>query len=210
MLNELPETEKNFLDQAFFHAEMCLHRNGSFTPLALLQAPDSLLVVPAMPFATEVDKDMFFATVQMVSIVNNVNMVAFVSESWALSSKDEVDMEAAMEITRNGGSIGDHPKAIEIIMATVQSRNGFVMSQRKITRKPNNWIEVEPDTEQPQFVDKDSDMTFQGRFTNLLPNEEQMASPILRQRAEMLLSLIGAIKEIIEPNLNEQPNRAVN
>jgi hypothetical protein len=123
---EIPAGVKALADQIENHIREGFGKD-QLLAMAHIQGIDGRIDIVACPFDTDGTKDMFSYLVKKRCRELAAPMVGFFSETWTFNNEDDYRDYKANE-KKYKGSFGNHPKASELIMISVETHKGSFMS----------------------------------------------------------------------------------
>jgi hypothetical protein len=206
MSNPPPPRHSELLNEAFGLAEVTLARDGAMSPFAILTPTEgevSRIYLQGI-FDSPESKGHFANVIRFAALGHRADAVLFAAESWTvdISTDDEENMALLRDIQRRGASFEEHPRAIEIVMASVESDEGTTISSRKITRPIANQVVLVPHVE-PSFSPPGGSLSLQGTLTNFVPPKDVREQDHLVKLAKVAFESSGAL--FIDPELTQRP-----
>lgn len=158
------EEHKEIFTEILGHVRKIFLQDGHVYPVAFVIKPDHREVYLIASMANEDEKDKLskFLTQQVDA---GAEAILMVSESWMVSGPNKEELQRY-------GSVSDHPRREEIIMANYSCREREMMAIAQIHREEvNPWsLSFEGETEKPGLGEWNMDFNdkgeLEGRFCN--------------------------------------------
>lgn len=190
----LTEFQTEIYKDAFALAETNLQRDGGFIPFAIIGSGDTMHVLPAVVEFSEEGKEYFAMMVRTMAVHHHADFIIYVSEAWTISSENLTPEENKLvdEIQREGRSLKEHPKCLEMVMASIETHEMMQISQREIIRSANDWIELMESVSVACYEKNENDATTAvGRFSNLLPPREVQNDMTVQKLCANIIEELG-------------------
>ncbi len=192
----MPQSAPDDLDYAMLKAAMEFAQqiyatHGGMPPIAMVQLPPQPdgkimhMVMPCDKMTTAEEKRRFIQSVHYAELEHNGRRSCLVAESWQVITNDPARSQLLEEIRSRGGSLSEHPDAVEVVSITVQSDNGYLAQCMRLHRHHANFVELEP-IDTPSFSGNDYQGSPAGRMTgHHVPTSIRSAPQIKQYHAEL-------------------------
>ena len=158
-METVPETYHEALKLIIEHTREFLRDGQELAPICFLGKFEAGLVPFPMSFADIEAKNKSAAVVRSLAAKYKVDYLIMISEAWAVAEAE--NPEAIDKLLKQYGSVQNCSNKVEVVMLTLETRQGVWMSMPLIKRLNDKQRDCE------DFKFKQSEA--EGRFVHLLP-----------------------------------------
>jgi hypothetical protein len=164
---------------------------GALQPFAVIEtAGGNTMIVPAEDMQGAEGKQNYINILRYLSVEQDSVRIAIAAESWSIDTSDPEKLKILNEIYARGGSMSEHPDAIEVIFICAESDDDRTMRQYKINR---NGIEIKL-----ELINEKKGAGSVGLFTNFHIPTDKRDGPAVQLFVSQMKKLFSYEAKYIE------------